>query len=114
MIGKIYTINLPFYDVRTHQKAFKERPALIIGVADKDDFNIIPISSCKFTHNIDKEYDVKIHLKQECYARTHKQMIAHKNDIGKFIIDLKSYDVQIYNQIISKWEEYCNKVKKYL
>ncbi|MBR1844294.1 MAG: hypothetical protein IJ790_01020 [Lachnospiraceae bacterium] len=114
MIGKIYMINLPFYDIKTHSKAFKERPALIIGIADKDDFNIIPVSSCQFTQNIDKDFDVEIALKQKCYARTHKQTIAHRKDIGRFIADLKNNNNTVYNKIIDKWNQYCERINKYL
>jgi len=44
MIGKAYWATFKYYNSQSHKMAFKKRPVLIIGQADRNDYVVLPIS----------------------------------------------------------------------
>jgi len=116
MIGKIYLFVTPYYDAAKRQNDFKARPALIIGVPDLGDYNILPVSKVTKKEYIDSVYDIPIdpksypllNLKEFSYARTHKQTYSNYASIGKYLGDMQSDYPDLYLQVLEKLEEYNN------
>ena len=63
LIGHIYSSKFQFYNIKTHQVEFKNRPVLIIGI-EKDtgpcDLTVLPLSSVSKKENLLPKYDVEI------------------------------------------------------
>lgn len=108
MIGKIYNVLLPFFNIRTGQMDFKARPALILSDARNNDYTILPLSTISKKENVDSEYDIKLNpsicaslgLWKECYIRTHKQTVAHRSEIGRYIGNLKQDYPNIFKDVM--------------
>lgn len=118
MIGKAYVSTFPFYDNKAHKMSFKNRPVLIVGQADSNDYVILPISRITNQNNIDSYYDVLLEpadvplmkLKQRSYVRTHKQSIVHNGELTKEIADFRNAYSDKYLDIISRMEEFQKKL----
>lgn len=107
-IGHIYSISLPYYDMKKRCMSFKKRPALIIGKADTSDYVTLPVSRVTNRQYISTTYDYKLdvneyqltNLKVTSYVRTHKQTIVEVTNIGQDICDFaKEYGVA-YTEIL--------------
>lgn len=114
MVGKAYISTFKFYDIRTRQLSFKNRPVLVIGQADSTDYIILPISRVTNRINIDNYYDVSLepekvplmNLKQRSYVRSHKQSVVHAGELTHEITDFRKEYEDTYFEIISKMEEF--------
>ena len=118
MIGKAYISTFQYYDSRAHRMSFKNRPVLIVGKADQDDYVILPISRVTNSANLDADYDYKIdpadvplmNLKQISYIRTHKQSIVHAGELTREIVDFRKEYEDKYIDVIAKMEEFQRKI----
>lgn len=98
--------------------SFKNRPVLIVGKADQDDYVILPISRVTNSANLDADYDYKIepadvplmNLKQISYIRTHKQSIVHAGELTREIVDFRKEYEDKYIDVIEKMEEFQRKI----
>ena len=114
MIGKIYTTVFKYYDRALKQMSLKNRPILIIGKADKDDYIVLPISSVTIRKNVDQNFDIciipnnfpNIKLKKISYIRTHKPSTLHQGELIKEICDLKKEYPELFFEIMSKVNEF--------
>lgn len=114
LIGKAYISITPFYNSQTRQLSFKNRPVLIIGQADTNDYIILPISRITNHLNIDSCYDVPIaptdmplmNLRQLSYIRTHKQCTVHSRSLIREITDFYSNYEDVYLEILCKVEQF--------
>ncbi len=85
MIGEAYWATFKYFDMKSNKMAFKKRPVLIIGKADKKDWVVLPVSRVTRKENLDLYYDFEINvsdypkmpLKQTSYVRTHKQTVLN-------------------------------------
>lgn len=118
MIGKAYISVFQFYDNKVQKMSFKNRPVLIIGKADSNDYVILPISKVTNKNNIDSYYDISIEdkdvplmkLTQKSYIRTHKQSVVHEKELVKEIVDFRSQYPDLYMDIIIKVEEFQREI----
>ena len=118
MIGKLYSILMPYYDILKGVNSYKKRPALIIANADNEDYVILPVSSITKKWNIDPVYDIEIdpakypelHLNKLSYVRTHKQTIVHRSMLGNPIGDMKAYYNELYLLILEKREDFSKNI----
>lgn len=114
MIGKIYTISTPYYDILSQTTKFKVRPALVISGPRNNDYTVLPISRVTNRKNLDKDYDVEVdiimypslNLTANCYVRLHKQTTIHQSMLYKEISDLKTIYPELYLKIITLLESY--------
>lgn len=110
MIGKAYVSTFRFYDAQAKKLSFKNRPVLIVGMADAGDYVILPISRVTNQNNLDGNYDVLLdpamvplmNLKQRSYIRTHKQAVVNAGELTREIVDFKKEYPGIYRDAISK------------
>lgn len=116
MIGKTYWAIFKFYDNSQQKMAFKKRPVLIIGEADKSDYIVLPISRVTQKQNLDLHYDFELQpldypllsLKAISYVRTHKQTVLNKGELGNCIADFGSEYQDSYISVIALVEEFQN------
>lgn len=114
MIGKIYSFLTSCYNPTLHKMDYKKRPALIIGISDRSDYAVLPVSRVTNPINLDPNYDIKIDpsvyplsgLKSISYVRTHKQTVCNAGELGPYIGDLKADYEDLYLEILEKLEEY--------
>ncbi len=114
MIGKAYWATFKYYDSSTRKMAFKKRPVLIIGLADDDDYVVLPISRVTNRQHIDPKYDFEIQavdypkllLKATSYIRTHKQATVNIGELADLIADFKSEYPDAYVEVIALVEEF--------
>lgn len=114
MIGWICTSVTPYFDVKTKSQALKKRPVLVIGKADSEDYNVLPISRVTNSVYLSKVYDIMVDpaefpcagLTQVSYVRTHKQIYVNRYAITDKICDLKTTYPDLYLKIAVKLEEY--------
>ena len=117
MIGKICTAAMPYYDKAKKINSFKKRPVLIIGQADRDDYNALPVSRVTNLLNISAEYDVYIditvypntHLSCNSYIRCHKQVYVHRASLT-VVSDLSTCYPDLYRYILHKLQDYNNQL----
>ena len=118
MIGKLYSVLMPYYDIVNGTNSYKKRPALIIANADKEDYVILPVSTITKKWNIDPVYDIEIdpgkypelHLNKLSYVRTHKQTIIHRSMLGSIIGDLKGCYNELYLLILEKRDDFSKNI----
>lgn len=98
MIGKVYIAKLPFYNVKTQDMEFKNRPVLVIGKPDDGDYNVLPISSISVRRNVNLRYDIEISKenygllklsKDISYIRTSKSTTLNYKVLDKEVSNLK-------------------------
>ena len=114
MIGKIYSSRFPFFDAVQHKLSFKARPVLIIGQADSDDFNVLPVSRVTLRQYLSPDYDIPLEpsvypllgLSAKSYFRVHKSGVVNVRDIVSPYGDLKSNYPDTYLRILAKLEMY--------
>ena len=114
MIGKIYCFLTPYYNASLGKMDYKKRPALIIGISDRSDYAVLPVSRVTNPVNLDLNYDIKIDpsvyplsgLKFVSYVRTHKQTVFNAGELGSYVGDLKTDYEDLYLEILEKLEEY--------
>lgn len=114
MIGKAYISTTPFYDSRQRRMSFKQRPVLIIGRADNNDYVVLPISRVTNTINLNSCYDLPIspidvplmNLQKQSYIRTHKQCIIHQKNLIKEITDFRNNYEQLFVEVLSKVNQF--------
>lgn len=114
MIGKMYWAIFKYYDNANHRMAFKKRPVLIIGEADKTDYVALPVSRVTQKEHLDIHYDFgmqiddypKLRLKAASYIRTHKQAIVNHGELADCIADFKTEYPDEYMSVISLVEEF--------
>lgn len=118
MIGKAYWAIFKYYDSSAHRMAFKKRPVLIIGKADKNDYIVLPISRVTRQEHIDQRYDFemqvtdypKLSLKNTSYIRTHKQSVANIGELANQIADFKNEYPDAFVEVIALVEEFQKKL----
>jgi len=114
LIGKIYSIITPYYDLRTGRNAFKSRPALILSDIRNNDYTVLPISTVSRQENRDTEYDIAIditvypnlNLRRNCFVRTHKQTTVHRAELGAEISDLKGSYPELFEEILQHLNQF--------
>lgn len=114
MTGKAYSAIFKYYDGQSHKMAFKKRPILIIGQADKNDYVVLPISRVSRKEFLDPRYDFKmevaeyplLHLKDTSYIRTHKQTVINVVELADCIVDFKKEYLDAYISVIALVEEF--------
>lgn len=92
----------------------KQRPALVIGLADSSDLTMLPVSRVSDKRRIDAKYDVMIDpaqyptsgLTAVSYIRTNKVFTANAKEIGTVRCDLKAEYPDLYLDIMALFEEY--------
>lgn len=120
MIGKIYSIYTPFYDIKSGNNLFKSRPALIIAQADTYDYIVLPVSKVSKKGNLDPYYDVEVdpgkypNTSLACisYVRTHKQTVVNRSSIKSFICDLRKEYEDLYVEILSRREDFSDDISE--
>lgn len=114
MIGWLCISVTPYYDVKLGRQSLKQRPVLIIGQADSEDFAALPVSRVTNKQYLHPYYDVPVDpavfaasgLTVLSYVRTHKQTIVNRHAITTYMCDLRSTYPDLYVDIASKLEEY--------
>ncbi|MCL1819956.1 MAG: hypothetical protein FWG36_04785 [Oscillospiraceae bacterium] len=117
-IGDVCIFTSPFYDNANNRNSFKKRPALIIGIADTDDYNVLPVSTVTRRKNIDPVYDIPVNhfaynnlnLSFSSFIRVHKQTVFHDGALHKVLSNMKSLYPELYLSVIAKLEEYNKKL----
>lgn len=117
-IGKLYAILTPYYNAQTNQNSFKKRSALILGKADNEDYVVLPLSTITHQNKRDMNFDMEIipanypllRQPKTSYIRTHKQQIVHNADLYIVISDLKTEYPELFLNILSKVEEFQQKI----
>ena len=118
MIGKVCILTAPYYNVTTGRNDFKSRPALIIGEADRGDYNILPVSKVSNRANLDADCDVpvdpsvytKLSLTAMSYVRTHKQTTFHRASLHSVIGDMRMDYPELYLDVMAKLDGYNKKL----
>ena len=108
MTGMAYWSIFKYYDSFRHKMAFKKRPVLIIGQADRNDYIVLPISRITHKENIDSQYDYRLskeefplmRLKETSYIRTHKQAVANEGDLADVIVNFKEAYPKAFEEVI--------------
>lgn len=112
--GSICISVTPFFNTATGKNEFKKRPVLVLGAADFDDFNVLPISRVTNSRNLDPSYDIQVdssiypNLKLNAtisYVRTHKQTVVHRSTLNE-ISNMKVEYPDLFTGILDKLEEY--------
>lgn len=114
MKGKAYWATFKYFDSRSHEMAFKKRPVLVIGEADKKDWVVLPISRVTRKEFLDSHYDFeidvsdypKLSLKEKSYVRTHKQAVLNEGELSSCIVDFRNEYQEAYIEIIALMEEF--------
>lgn len=114
MIGKMYWAIFKYYDNLNHRMAFKKRPVLIIGEADKKDYVALPVSRVTQKEHLDIHYDFEmqsndypaLQLKATSYIRTHKQTVVNCGELEDCIADFKEEYPDAYISAIALVEEF--------
>lgn len=114
MIGKMYWAIFKYYDNLRHRMAFKKRPVLIVGEADKKDYVVLPVSRVTQKEHLDSHYDFEIQskdyptllLKATSYIRAHKQTIVNYGELSDCIADFKGEYPDAYISVIALMEEF--------
>lgn len=114
MIGKMYWAIFKYYDTLKHKMAFKKRPVLIIGKADRKDYVALPVSRVTRKEHLDRHYDFEMQgkdypalsLKATSYIRTHKQTIVNDGELADCIADFKEEYPDAYISVIALVEEF--------
>lgn len=114
MIGKAYWATFKYFDSKAHKMAFKKRPVLVIGEADRKDRIVLPISRVTRKEHLDPDYDFeldilkypKLLLKETSYVRTHKQTVLNEGEISNCIMDFKKEYEAAYIEIMALVEEF--------
>ena len=120
MIGKLYWVIMPFFDIINQKNSFKKRPALVIAKADDKDVIILPVSTITHKDNLNAKYDIeidpslynRIKLQKICYVRTHKQTVVHIASLGGIIGDIKTDYQDLYLDIFAKRDEFNEEINK--
>lgn len=118
MIGEIWRILTPYYDIKQGKKSFKSRPALVIAQADANDYVVLPVSTVTRKENLHPIYDIKIepekfpklNLTNVSYVRAHKQTIVHRGEILSLCGDMKGNYTELYLNILEKREQFSREV----
>ena len=119
MVGKIGIFLSPYYDMARKVNSFKRRPALIVGIADAGDYNVLPISKITQRQHFDFDYDIPIDItiypnlnltQNPSYIRVHKQTVFNSRALDKTISNPKIDYPDLYLSIITKLEEYNKKL----
>ncbi len=119
MIGKIFYSRTPFYNIKTGCQDFKNRPVLIIGIADIGDLNVLPLSRVTNRSNLDAYYDISVQkdeypllgLKADSYIRTHKLMFINEAELSQpYIGDIKGNYPDLFLEVLSRLEDYNKKL----
>lgn len=76
MIGKIYITVFKYYDKNIKSMNLKNRPILVIGKADKDDYIALPISTIPLKQNIDSNYDICLTVNEFPNTKLNKTRIS--------------------------------------
>lgn len=114
MVGKIYAAIFPYFNVKTKEYSYKQRPVLIISQEINNDYLILPVSTITNKENINEEFDLKIEiidypklkLNKTSYIRTHRQTTLYKSMLVFEISDLKNEYPNLYNKIIEKLNKF--------
>lgn len=113
MIGCLCNVLLPYYDKSMKTMSYKNRPALVIGKADEEDYNILPVSRVTNRLYLDAVYDVPVDpkicpnskLTAYSYIRVHKQTVANKSRM-RIISNFKAEYPDLFLAVLQKLEEY--------
>ncbi|MCM1269966.1 MAG: hypothetical protein NC247_04980 [Ruminococcus flavefaciens] len=113
MIGFLCNVLLPYYDKSMKKMSYKNRPALVIGKADGEDYNILPVSRVTNRLYLDAVYDVPVDpkiypnskLTAYSYIRVHKQTAANKSRM-RIISNFKEEYPDLFLAVLQKLEEY--------
>ena len=114
MLGKVYWAIFKYYDSAKRRMAFKRRPVLIIGEADRNDYVVLPISRVTRKEHLDLYYDFEMQkenypalsLIATSYVRTHKQTIVNNGELADCIADFKKEYPDAYILILALVEEF--------
>lgn len=114
MIGKAYWAIFKFYDSLLRKMAFKQRPVLIVGKADANDYIALPISRVTRKEYLNPRYDFemkvvdypKLSLKDTSYVRTHKQTVLNEREMKGCIADFKAEYGDAYIEVMALLEEF--------
>ena len=114
MTGKIYWATFKYYDNVSHRMAFKKRPVLIIGKADKKDYVVLPVSRVTQREHLDPHYDFELQskdypalsFKTTSYIRTHKQTIVNSGELADCIADFREEYPDAYISVMALVEEF--------
>lgn len=117
-VGKVYSVNAPYYDLVTKKDDFKPRPCLVIGEADEGDYVVLPISKISKKSKVDPNYDIPLDksvytfLKYDSYLRTHKMTTANIASFVRLLADFRTSYEDTYLEAILKVDEFQNKLLK--
>lgn len=117
-IGHIYTCLTPYQS--KGKISMKQRPVLIIGQADGEDYTALPISKISVRKNINNNYDIPLNIAEypilnltcDSFVRTHKIFTATKITLYRDISNLKESYPDLYSIIITKFSEYTTHVSE--
>lgn len=114
MIGWLCISETPYFDVKLGKPSFKQRPVLIIGQSDSDDYAVLPVSRVTKKQYLHQNFDIPVDpaiysksgLKVISYVRTHKQTVVNRSAITAQLCDLRTEYPNLYLSIASKLDEY--------
>jgi len=115
-IGDVCVFASPYYDITKKQNAFKSRPALIIGIADTGDYNILPISKITDRRHLNSDYDIPVspsaypNLNDPSYIRVHKQTVFDDRALHHVLSNIKTAYPELFLTVMVKLEEYNKKL----
>jgi len=114
LIGKACISVTKYYDSSLHRLGFKQRPILVIGLADPSDYVVLPISRVTNQVNLDPVYDFpmeistypRMNLRAKSYIRSHKQFAVNSAEITKVICDFRQEYPSAYLDVLTLVERF--------
>lgn len=121
LIGQIHYSKFKYYDARSDELKFKQRPVLIIGVEKEYgpcDLTVLPVSSISKKENIVPRFDVEIPRSHYplvglsdkypiSYCRTSKVSTVSSFDVGtKILCQLNEAYPNLYELIKNQHNEF--------
>ena len=114
MIGKVCGFVMPFFNTASGVNDFKMRPVLVVGIADKDDLNVLPISKVTKRAFLSPKYDYELvpatypllNLTDVSYVRIHKQTVVHTASVVKQYGDMKLHYPDLFLEILTLLDAY--------
>ena len=118
-VGSVRYSYCPFYDIHKKKTGFKQRPVLIIGNADADDYVVLPISKVSDKRRVDARYDIPVTLADypllgltyDSYIRTHKQIVINRREFDTSeLSNCKSTYPDLFLYALTLVEEFQSKL----
>ena len=112
--GDIRLITFPFFNKEKRELGFKQRPGLVLGNTQNNDFIVLPISRVSNKKYLDANYDVfldskklrHLNLTSDSYVRTNKQTPIFISQIDVKICNIKKEYPELYDTVLRMAEQF--------